>query len=944
MRLIDAPEVLIFEFLYLLAAPDSLRLGQDQQTALKLYYRVSRASALRSQLPALTRAGAQAVHDLHDLDVQPTTPIPRAQLGRSTQVFPRSLDAPELGARPVRPTSLLEQPRQRRPRSASIDSIRRQGLFAAPGRPEQRVPVAVTEDHGASSTSRTSTGDRQTRTFDPAEELRRATRISRHTASAILYTLEEALRGPFLFNPDLEEENAAMADLITGDVMNEAPINTRPANNGSSRAGRSGSAVPYSASGVRGPRDVMRDREAREARKRAESEARQREQQEEENRRRLQEERRRSAERRTAATSAADVDDRTSYPPQPSGQEGEPGARPAGGREKAAPVNLDKPQPEPRLTGATLRPTPSQTHHPDIPTSVQDRARVSSSDARILAAGGATGTSARLVAGEPSRTQRPAPPQAQPKPSRPQPTSAAANVNRTTSQPPQPKPVPATGQPGASAASQSGPRGVSTEGAPSRNPNVSSFPHAFERWETLSSHWEGLTSYWIRRLEQNKDEVGREPLAQQMARQITDLSAAGANLFHAVVELQRLRASSERKFQRWFFETRAEQERAQELQAELENSLRRERQQRGELLQTAARLEAEKAQADKMVAEMKRELQISKEEARRAWEELGRREQEERERATALRDGQPTVMGGIQVVPMLQTGTGRHGGDNRPPTREGPTTYGGGPEHSPVEESPVTETEGYEPHQDEYPATSLDDPFLEPPPRSAGRLSQPTAEPQPAVTNGVASAGRSRMTDLPTSLPLSSLPQITTSLSPLPQGSVAPTSFYQHQGTSLQGPGQIGVPRADNRSVLSHPSEGTVSEEEYEYDEQGRYRVDAEGRPILYHRGGAETSEGGDGGGGGGGGEYSGHYGGVSGAGYGSSSTTTTTTTTTSPLRGGVTGTGWSGGPADYSGSAYGSVWESVPRHHHPTRLSDVVEEDERSHTVPSRGSLRSGR
>lgn len=99
------------------------------------------------------------------------------------------------------------------------------------------------------------------------------------------------------------------------------------------------------------------------------------------------------------------------------------------------------------------------------------------------------------------------------------------------------------------------------------------FPPAFDRWETLSSHWEGLTSYWIRKLEGNSADFASQPIAQQMTRQITDLSAAGANLFHAVVELQRLRASSERKFQRWFFETRAEQEKAQEQIAELQTQL-----------------------------------------------------------------------------------------------------------------------------------------------------------------------------------------------------------------------------------------------------------------------------------------------------------------------------------------------------------------------------------
>ena len=104
-----------------------------------------------------------------------------------------------------------------------------------------------------------------------------------------------------------------------------------------------------------------------------------------------------------------------------------------------------------------------------------------------------------------------------------------------------------------------------------------SFPHAFERWETLSAHWEGLTSFWIRRLEDNSNEINRDPLSQQLSRQVTDLSAAGANLFHAVVALQRLRASSERKFQRWFFETRAEQEHAQALQCFNESELEKER-------------------------------------------------------------------------------------------------------------------------------------------------------------------------------------------------------------------------------------------------------------------------------------------------------------------------------------------------------------------------------
>jgi hypothetical protein len=90
------------------------------------------------------------------------------------------------------------------------------------------------------------------------------------------------------------------------------------------------------------------------------------------------------------------------------------------------------------------------------------------------------------------------------------------------------------------------------------------FPHSFERWETLSAHWEGLTSFWIRRLEENTESISSLPLTMKLAKHVVDLSGAGANLFHAVAELQRLRASSERKFQRWFFATRSEMERQNE--------------------------------------------------------------------------------------------------------------------------------------------------------------------------------------------------------------------------------------------------------------------------------------------------------------------------------------------------------------------------------------------
>jgi hypothetical protein len=502
-----------------------------------------------------------------------------------------------------------------------------------------------------------------------------------------------------------------------------------------------------------------------------------------------------------------------------------------------------------------------------------------------------------------------------------------------------------TGQTATGAASQNragpGP-GAGEGGTQARNPNVSSFPHAFERWEALSSHWEGLTSYWIRRLEQNKEDVNREPLAQQMSRQITDLSAAGANLFHAVVELQRLRASSERKFQRWFFETRAEQERAREVQAELEIRLRREQQERAELAQNAARLEAEKANADKLLAEMRRELQISKDEARRAWEELGRREQEERERIDLLKDGRSAVLGGI---PVVSTGdVSRQGSVNRPSTRDGPFPSGAEPSSGRLghEEaaSPAVSGGGARSY------LHVDDPFVDRTRRTNELYAHAQASDsplpgndRPPVTNGTASRLPEHAAGYAAGPQAAQRPP--TSHGAAPSGSTAQAPFWHHQGASLQGPGYVTVlPPRDSRSAMSGASEeGTISEEDYELDQHGR--------PIISRRDPAAAGNSNSGAGAtaaptanagddyryvqtqeGGYRLYDGHGNPVPPPDY---------------VRGG--GAGWGAGPADYSGAAYGMSWDGMTRHHHPTRLSDVQEEeDERSRTSMSRASVNSPR
>ncbi|KAM7214558.1 hypothetical protein V8F06_010040 [Rhypophila decipiens] len=94
---------------------------------------------------------------------------------------------------------------------------------------------------------------------------------------------------------------------------------------------------------------------------------------------------------------------------------------------------------------------------------------------------------------------------------------------------------------------------------PSENPRAStkgSLERAFERWETLSAHYEGVTSFWIRKLQANMEELDRDQITAQLGQEVHNLSAAGAGLFNAV-----------------FFDTRAELDRNIEARAELDRNI-----------------------------------------------------------------------------------------------------------------------------------------------------------------------------------------------------------------------------------------------------------------------------------------------------------------------------------------------------------------------------------
>ena len=754
---------------------------------------------------------------------------------------------------------------------------------------------------------------------------------------------------PKPFTPDNLELNASMSDLAAG------------VSNGRTQNGGSRAAVPVPFAGgdrVRTPTDIMRERRDREARKKVETERRQREQDEEEQRR-IQEEQQLEQER-TAATAGV----------APSG-EGTSNRRSGGGVRRSTveptPQDTNERRQGDRGSGASTRANIPSSTQPAIYAPGNGRTEKSSAIASDDGAGTGNVPQPRTrPRGATVSTGQPRPVEAKSTRQAPRAVSAAAaaaggqkeyknaSVNATagTSQPRLDR--------GAAPPAQSQPAQDSTSGSQQRS-TTSSFPHAFERWETLSSHWEGLTSFWIHRLEQNKDDLDREPLNQQMARQVTDLSAAGANLFHAVVELQRLRASSERKFQRWFFETRAEQERFRENQSKFEQRIQEERSAATNAHADLSRIQKERdaaisqrKTAEVLVREKNRELSIAKEEARRAWEELGRREQEERDRTLSLKKGQATSVGGVHVVPMVQGGS-----NNRPATREGPgadsipsrsaqiespddeqgyTTYD--PARSETDTDPFTEGGHVNLSQGVRP--EIDRPVPLNPTSQTYQQNSNTSTAAAQASRTATSSGPQQSNSQPRTTPASSAPSGGTYLNYRPEGSAPVTtqasssSFYQHEGTSLHGPeftslqGQPRVSEGDARSYV--PSVGdALSEEEYDLDENGEIQRDTHGHPVVGRRGpGSEDSD-----------EYDVQeqldrermYG----RSYGS----------------GIAGVEYGSGPpaapgrqessaADYSGSGFGAGWEALPRHHHPTRLSDVLEEDERSRATPSRASQNS--
>jgi hypothetical protein len=839
----------------------------------------------------------QPHHDVHEYHDPLATALPQRQ-----QQFPTATSHPQPASSDSSARSLRRTPRlQTRPAPPPESSPPGRNPLPALPQARQRTSEEVERDvsfgQSGSTTPRSFRRLVEEDTYWP----QRSTHISRRTHDAILFALEAVRKGrgvdAYPLTADPLEERARMSDLLRGNQP-AGPSTARTQNGGSRPVQATAGVTPTEPPryGVRTPTEIVAARRAREAKRAEQQEAeRLRQVQEDEIRRRQQEE--------------------------AAGVEGEPSRRPVqsgntyniGGGGVAQPTRRQEtisaaPQAQPQPSGTQQQGSGAQGH-----------ARISSNTQR-------------------NRTE------------------AYETLN-----------IPATAKPPAGQASTSNPQ----QPAPPPQQPRTGFPHAFERWETLSSHWEGLTSYWIRRLQENTNELNGKPIDQQMSRQITDLSAAGANLFHAVVELQRLRASSERKFQRWFFETRNEQEQTAERLAGLERQLQAEREARQQGSGSIEAVRAEKARTEQVLGEMRRELQISKEEARRAWEELGRREQEERERTIALRSGEPTLIGGVQVVPM-QGLTSRGTSTIRPQTRDGPYPGGPGPTQMggqaqrdpPPPSRSHTETSldspGEEHRQFTYQAPSTSsattDPFTETAPQLRHEpdtqfYTSPPRPTQPPTSSAAIAAARTAAAPPTTN---GSHPQFyqqpspqTTIHQPL---STIPTTAPPRSTTAQSTQSQRSYIPSVTGSSLGEP------EEEYHINPDGTYTLDSRGRRIPYNQPITSDPE-----------EvgeiedisedddyasdiarermYAQQYSQPTQSTSQQPSSQQSRTSRTQPSalpsipQGQVSAPVSAPGEPDYSGQGYGPGWEGVtPRHQHPTRLSDIIEE-QTSRTSPSRGS-----
>ncbi|KIW16250.1 hypothetical protein PV08_06301 [Exophiala spinifera] len=734
------------------------------------------------------RSGPSHLDDLYEYYDPERKPSPQRQQHISTPVSQRPpLSSPSSGIRSLRRTPRLQERR--------IEQAEGVGYSPTP-RPDARL---ATQLSGFDVSESTSPQDFQRLVEDESYWPRRSTRVSRHTHNAILFALEAIRKGSGVnakpLTPDLLEEQARMSDLVRG---NAPGATARVQNGGAPRTAAAAGTGPTATEPprYRTPTDVMRERRLREARRAEEAAARN-----------IQEEQRRIqqggqvvgvGEDQTPRPTARTSTGRT-QPTQTFHIRGQSAQMPAGSDRRQESIVPAQAGP----SRAGLVPSQSGGTDPRLSASTQ-RNRTEAYEQLNLPA-----TSRPAV---PEQTPRIAQQPQQPPSARPQPP-----LQPVLQAGPQQGPLPGP-QPGPQPSTQ-------TSGTAGR----SRFPNAFERWEDLSAHWEGIVSSFIHRMQNNADELAGKPLEKQMARQIDDLSAAGANLFHAVVELQRLRASSERKFQRWFFETRQEQEQAQERQAELERQLRAEREARTVSSTSIEVVRADRNRAEELVKEMRRELQISKEEARRAWEELGRREQEERERTIALRSGEPTLIGGVQVVPMQGLSNRQISSAYRPQTREGPAGGAGPTILSGQQRSAAQRPRS----QSQTTGTSLDSPGEE----TRQFTFQPETGGSPTVTDPFTESSRQREaiqtgpepeTQFYTTPPRPTMPQ--TSAAAIAASRAATSAaqelrYSQSPATNSQMSGALPAPTrrgtgGTEQSYIASTMSG-ASEDEYTRDPQG---------------------------------------------------------------------------------------------------------------------------
>ncbi|KAK9476216.1 hypothetical protein V1514DRAFT_197650 [Lipomyces japonicus] len=150
-------------------------------------------------------------------------------------------------------------------------------------------------------------------------------------------------------------------------------------------------------------------------------------------------------------------------------------------------------------------------------------------------------------------------------------------------------------------------------------------------WDAICADVEGISGYWIQRLNAHETNITKKPRAAQLNTMVEGLTTTGMALLTAVVELQKRRAETNAKYAEWYEDYSQERARMAQLAQDMDEEMDHERGLRADLITQLEQATEAEANQRWMLEESRRELQAARLECRRAWAEVARLEEQQRQ-------------------------------------------------------------------------------------------------------------------------------------------------------------------------------------------------------------------------------------------------------------------------------------------------------------------------